>query len=347
LIKHKRGDITKIDISKLPDHDILTGGFPCQPFSRNNMTRIRHNVQQGNTDLKVDETDDRSVLFTKLVEILEIKKPKIFIFENVQQLCKMMYGDEKVIDTIVDACTDAGYNVQYTVLDAQYFGVPQQRKRVFIVGVRKDISKTFVFPTKSDSTLTVEDILETGSVDSKYYVSNAWKTKKTLKKHLGTKVKVKKEPNDTSTQPTDEKYELRNPHDKDELRLTVLGRNYKPYIYIEPKEKTSLVSGKIILASVLLGDTPSGISRQHDRIYSIKGISRTLATFGHPAFDMNSDNVKQWRMLTARECARLQGFTENFKLHSRKDIALKQLGNAVCVNVVKAVALSLLDNQRN
>ena len=85
--------------------------------------------------------------------------------------------------------------------------------------------------------------------------------------------------------------------------------------------------------SIIMYDTPSAISRQHERIYSIEGISRTLATFGHPIYYVNG----KYRKLSSRESARCQGFPEEFEPNENHGKACKQFGNAVCVKVIKFI----------
>jgi DNA (cytosine-5)-methyltransferase 1 len=123
-----RSDVSTIDIQSLPHFDILCGGFPCQPFS-----------SAGN---KKGLTDKRGNLIYKIIEICQIKKPKIVFLENVPNLLSIDKG--KTMESICQEFRDIGYYVSYCVLDASEFGVPQQRKRLFIVGCKEqlvDLSK--------------------------------------------------------------------------------------------------------------------------------------------------------------------------------------------------------------
>lgn len=118
------GDITKVDASSIPDFDILCGGFPCQAFSA-----------AGNRD---GFADTRGTLFFDVERIIVEKKPKGFILENVEGLVNHDGGNTlKVILSNLDA---ANYWVSYKVLNSKDFGVPQERKRIYIIGIRKDIS---------------------------------------------------------------------------------------------------------------------------------------------------------------------------------------------------------------
>src|SRR5690606_14803022 len=136
------GDITKIDENDIPDHDILFGGFPCQPFS------IIGQMKGLN--------DTRGTLFFDIARIIEAKKPKAFILENVKQLVGHDQG--KTLKVILKTLKELGYQVQYSVLNALDYGLPQKRERVVIVGHREPIMFTFPNPIKPYKSLN--EILE-------------------------------------------------------------------------------------------------------------------------------------------------------------------------------------------
>lgn len=115
------GDITKVDPKSIPDFDILCGGFPCQAFSA---AGLRAGF--------ADET--RGTLFFNVANILDVKKPAGFILENVEGLVNHDGG--KTLKVIMRTLKQIGYKVNWRVLNAQDFGVPQARKRIYIVGTR-------------------------------------------------------------------------------------------------------------------------------------------------------------------------------------------------------------------
>lgn len=115
------GDITKVNPEEIPDFDILCGGFPCQAFSA---AGLRAGF--------ADET--RGTLFFNVANILNTKTPKGFILENVEGLVNHDKG--KTLKVILRTLEQIGYTVSWKVLNAQNFGVPQARKRIYIVGVR-------------------------------------------------------------------------------------------------------------------------------------------------------------------------------------------------------------------
>jgi len=116
------GDITKISEEDIPDHDLLVGGFPCQAFS--------------SAGERKGFEDPRGILFLEIVRILKHKQPKAILLENVRGL--VTHEEGKTFATILSELEGVGYNVQWKVLDAVKV-VPQERKRVYIVGNRKDI----------------------------------------------------------------------------------------------------------------------------------------------------------------------------------------------------------------
>lgn len=156
------GDITKVDETKLPkDIDILTYGFPCQDISNAGNKKGLFNE---------DGTKTRSGLFFDALRIIEATKPKIAIAENVKNLISKKFMVEFQI--VLDALEQAGYNNYWQILNAKDYGVPQNRERVFIVSIRKDIDHgLFQFPKPFPLEKRLKDVLET-EVDEKYYLSD-------------------------------------------------------------------------------------------------------------------------------------------------------------------------------
>ena len=128
-------DVSKIDFSKVPDCDIIIGGFPCQGFSVANTNR--------------NEEDSRNKLYLEMVRAIQTKQPKFFLAENVKGILSLSGG--KVFEMILDDFTKLGYTVSYKLLNSANYGVPQKRERVFIVGVRNDVDFEYHFPTQTHS----------------------------------------------------------------------------------------------------------------------------------------------------------------------------------------------------
>jgi DNA (cytosine-5)-methyltransferase 1 len=130
-------DVCNIPASEIPDCDVVVGGFPCQGFSVANWTRSKD--------------DPRNKLFWQMVRIIREKQPKFFVAENVKGMLSM--GGGSVIREICEAFESAGYKVNYGVVNAADFGVPQMRYRLLILGIRKDLSiepDFFPQPTHAD-----------------------------------------------------------------------------------------------------------------------------------------------------------------------------------------------------
>lgn len=137
------GDITKVDATTIPDFDILCAGFPCQAFSA--------------AGKREGFADTRGTLFFDVERILKEKKPQGFILENVEGLVNHDKG--KTLTTILEHLNALGYKVNHKVLNSKYFGVPQERKRIYIVGTFKEAPNLDGFPIVER---TLGDILETG-----------------------------------------------------------------------------------------------------------------------------------------------------------------------------------------
>ncbi len=145
--------ISEIDIDKLPDFDLLTGGFPCQDVS-----------VAGKQSLEWW----RTVLVEYLLQILEKKQPKYFVFENVKGLMSKKFTEFR--ESIFDRIEQAWYWFSYKVLNTKDFGLPQNRERVFIVWELARDTGHFNFPKWQELTTFLKDILEE-EVEEKYYMT--------------------------------------------------------------------------------------------------------------------------------------------------------------------------------
>jgi DNA (cytosine-5)-methyltransferase 1 len=164
------GDITQVELSDVPRHDILIGGFPCQPFS--------------NAGLKRGFEDTRGTLFFDVARIIDHRKPSMVLLENVKGFTSHDKG--RTMAVVKETLEDLGYNVFHKVLNAKDFGVPQNRERVFIVAINKKKmgSIGFEYPVPKKIETMVGDILDL-KVDEKYTISNKlWAGhKRRLKEH--------------------------------------------------------------------------------------------------------------------------------------------------------------------
>ena len=138
------GDITLVDENKIPDHDILCAGFPCQAFSISGK-------QKG-------FEDSRGTLFFDVARIVKAKKPKVVFMENVKNFASHDNGN--TLKVVQNTMIDLGYDFYYDILNSLDFGIPQNRERIYMLCFRKDLNITnFAFPKPFELSTFVEDLL--------------------------------------------------------------------------------------------------------------------------------------------------------------------------------------------
>jgi len=144
------GDITKIEESDIPKFDVLVAGFPCQPFSSIGKRQGFEHKTQG-------------TLFYDVARIINHHKPKAFLLENVSGL--ITHDKGRTLSTILDTLTELGYQVEYKVLDASDYGVPQKRTRIYIVGFnsKKMRNVPFEFPKPRSKKVGIGQYIEKGA----------------------------------------------------------------------------------------------------------------------------------------------------------------------------------------
>ena len=141
------GDICNIPSNAIPHHDILVGGFPCQPFSNSGKCE------------GMQDTKRRGVLYREITRILKCRQPRCFLLENVRGL--LLHDDGRTFDVIRKEFEDCGYHVQYELINAVNL-LPQERNRLYIVGIRNDLVESgcrYAFPTLPNLRRGVKDII--------------------------------------------------------------------------------------------------------------------------------------------------------------------------------------------
>ena len=141
-------DITSVPVSEIPECDVLTAGFPCQPFS--------------NAGSRRGVYDERGELYLECLRIIEAKKPKVVLFENVKGLLSSKHQNGKrLIEVIKEDLENLRYIVNYEVVNASDYGVPQNRERMILVAFCNNLGKKFEFPPKikDKSNLTLRHVL--------------------------------------------------------------------------------------------------------------------------------------------------------------------------------------------
>lgn len=171
------GNLNEIDVSTIPSHDLLCGGFPCQPFSI-----------AGN---KKGFDDDRSNVFWKIIEILKYHKPKYILLENVKNLKSHDKGN--TFHIIYQQLTELGYFIKSSILDTDKFThVPQHRERIYIIGfLDEEQYNAFDFDFIQQPKGNIYDFLEK-ETHAKYYYDNRFKVfgeiEKTVVKHISENI---------------------------------------------------------------------------------------------------------------------------------------------------------------
>lgn len=268
------GDIRAIDAKKIPDHDILVGGFPCQPFS---IAGVSKKISLGQKHGFADVAQGN--LFFEITRILDEKKPRAFLLENVKNLQNHDKGH--TFSIITEHLDKLGYAVFFKVIDAKHF-VPQHRERIFLVGFRRDVYPgiDFQFPLSPKKQQRIANILE-DNVDKKYTTSDhLWKFLQ------GYAEKHRKLGNGFG-------FGLINP-ERDNITRTLSARYFKDGSEILIKQK---------------GKNP--------------------------------------RRLTPRECARLMGFSDKFKITVSDTQAYRQFGNTVVVPVATRIAKKMVQTMND
>lgn len=258
------GDVSKIDPHKLPDFGLLCGGFPCQAFS---FAGKRKGFK-----------DTRGTLFFEIARIIRAKRPKVVLLENVKGLLNHEKG--KTYRVIVQTLAGLGYDVQWMVLNSKFFGVPQNRQRVFIIASLGENRRPQILPFRSN---------ESKNSELPGQQTNTVKTTQGSKSYIAECKQL-------------------------------------------PQTK-GLYQGK--------------------RVYETSGVSRTILSKGGGLGGSTGLYLDKFRIrrLTPKECERLQGFPDGwteFGIDEKGGIVkisnsqrYQQTGNAVTVNVIKAIANNL------
>lgn len=169
-------DVRDIDPRKLPDFDVLVGGFPCQSFSISAQNPPRLGYK-----------DERGMLFFEMVKILKVKRPRAFIAENVKGL--LSANKKKAFPMIIKEFSEAGYHVQYYLVNASKFGVPQKRERVIIIGFRDESDqKLFNFNHYIPVAAVLRDVVD----DAENHNENLFFSEKAVAGMLAVREKMNK-----------------------------------------------------------------------------------------------------------------------------------------------------------
>jgi DNA (cytosine-5)-methyltransferase 1 len=285
------GDATKINPSELPDFDMLCGGFPCQSFS---IAGKRRGFE-----------DTRGTMFFEIARILEVKRPKIVFLENVKGLLNHNKGE--TFKVIIQTLSELGYDVQWMVLNSKFFGVSQNRERVFIIGNLRGEPRPEILPFGTG----MQEIISESEVSH------------TLIQGYG------KIARGTTMIQESQGYRV---YGTDGISCTLQGQaggiGAKTGLYAIP---------------VLTPDREN--KRQNGRRFKENG-DESFTLTGQDIHGVMVQDFRI-RRLTPLECERLQGFPDNYTQGFSDTQRYKMMGNAVTTNVIREIAKKLTSYIQN
>ena len=256
------GDIKAVNAEDIPDMDVLTAGFPCQPFSI-------AGKQKG-------FSDPRGNLFFEIARVIDAKRPKVVFLENVSNLVEHDSGRTFLV--IYNSLVQFGYFIKYRVLDAnQYGGLPQPRSRIYIVAFRDlALCDRFAFPEPVDLTVTINDVIDR----------------------------------------SEEKHDI--------------------YYYKDGSDVVRKYGKKVSDRNYIYRLSDKGLIRVHDHLCPT--LTANMGTYPDRVPIVCDDFGI--RKLTLRECLDFQGFPKEYRFPNSITIndAYKQIGNSVCVPVIRRIA---------
>jgi len=297
-------DVMEFDASQYNNQiDIMVGGSPCQSFSL-------IGKQKG-------LEDERGNLIFEFIRVIKECNPKIFIFENVKGLTTHNKG--KTFEIVLEHFKKLNYDIEYDILKAVDYGIPQSRQRLFLIGFRKDCNIEHTFPPpKQELNIKMQDLLE-DNINNKYYL------KEKGQKFVSDEKNIKK------------KYTQIN----GEIALCQT-RNQQfnwhgdfIFEYREIPEKYFL-SDKV-KNYVLKSGTKGFCSKPEIDLEIARPILSTVHKMHRAGVDNYITKYGKLRKLTPRECLRLMGFTDTFKIQVSDTQMYQQAGNSIVVNIFMAI----------
>jgi DNA (cytosine-5)-methyltransferase 1 len=278
------GDITSIDAHSIPDHDILLGGFPCQPFS---IAGVSKKNALGRAHGFMDET--QGTLFFDVCRIIDAKRPRAFLLENVKNL--MSHDKGRTFEVIKRSLQELGYHIHYRVIDGAHF-TPQHRERIVVVGFRDKVPFDFdAIPLPTKGSKVIGDILHKTDGSEPFIEADG------------------------------DKYF----DHAEKCALAKYTLSDKLWSYLQNYALKHKAAGNGFGFGLVKKDS---VSRTLSARYYKDG-SEILVYQGKD---------KNPRRLTPRECARLMGFPDTFRIPVSDTRAYKQFGNSVVVDVMQHAA---------
>jgi DNA (cytosine-5)-methyltransferase 1 len=338
------GDITKVDEASIPNFDVLCGGFPCQSFSK---AGNRKGIE-----------DARGTLFFDILRIARHHKPKFMVLENVRNLAS--HDNGRTWKIIHENLIEIGYSVSESpiIFSPHFIGLPQHRERVFILCKRSDLGEVpeFNFEPERDLKCDVEDVLQhENEIDNSKY---------TLKHELVDLIQIwdefirgLKTPLPGFPVWADRLCELDLNEDLDSLpkwkRTFILKNNdlyekNKKFVdsWLKRARKLDNFSGSKAMLEWQAGKVDNPTIWNTIMQFRPSGLRVKPPSYFPALVAITQTSVigSRKRFITPRECARIQNFPDDFKLHVKDSVAYKQFGNSVNVKVVQMFCEFLIKN---
>ena len=301
-------DIFEIDGKKYKNKiDLLIGGSPCQSFS---MVGKRKGLE-----------DNRGMLVYEFIRLIDEIKPKIFIFENVKGI--LTHDKGETWKKLKKEFINSGYSLSHQVLNAKNYGIPQNRERLFVVGFLKE--KKFEFPKPLELKITMQDLLEDLPLIKYFlpekgikFVTNENKLKKKYTQINGDIAICQKANQQFNWHGDFVTQDINRYYLSDKIQKYVMSEGTKNF---KSKPKTDLLIARPLLS--------------------------TMAKMHRAGVDNYVTRNNRLRKLTPRECLRLMGFPDSFKIVVSDTQMYKQTGNSIVVDVLVNIFMNMYEGTKN
>lgn len=317
------GDISKLKVEDIPDHDLFTCSFPCQSIS---ISGLQRGFEEG--------SGTRSSLLWECKRVIEGKKPKYILMENVKNLVSKKF--KPTFDKWCEWLEGQGYTNYWQVLNAKDYGVPQNRERVFMISIL-GVHEPYVFPEKQELHIRLKDVLEK-EVDSKFYVKEE-KIAQFLK-NVNGKIDLSKKRLGTLHKNNDMQHSTRS---------IVFNDNFESLCLTATMCKDA---PKVMVSERLFGlFDKEDKKNQAGGVYNKDKLSPTLSTMQggwQQPLIIDDESMITIRKLTPKECWRLMGFDDSDfekaeQVNSNTQL-YKQAGNSIVVNCLEGIFYELFKN---
>lgn len=320
--KHWHSDITEFDATPYKNQvDLLVGGSPCQAFS---MVGKRLGLE-----------DTRGTLFYDFARVVSETQPKLFIYENVKGL--LNHDNGNTWQVVQDVFNSLGYTLYSQVLNSKNYGIPQHRERIFVVGFKNKPKNGFEFPQPIELEHTMQDFLE-DYTDSKYFLREkgikfvtSSKNRQKRYTQINGNIMLCQKANQQFNWHGDFIFEpLEGENDFDEFVFNINDVEEKYYLSQKIKDYVLASGTKTFKTS-----TKTDLSIARPLLQSMHKMHRAGVD------NYVTHNQGRIRKLTPRECLRLMGFRDDFKIAVSDTQMYRQAGNSIVVDVLIAILKQL------